>query len=102
VEDPGLYSPHDFQHRKVGPSELVGIPGIGPDDTGFGNHPGVVVNDGRAYLFLPLPTGQGADLGRRSPQLTQLLERGGRLRFDRHAPKHIHLTSRNLKSQTHP
>lgn len=97
----GIYRSEDALNWTVQPHDLLKEPGIGPDDTAKGQHPDVVVNNDRAYLFYFTHPGRGDSTGetslhdqRRSSIQVVELEYGddGWLHYDREAPTHIQLT----------
>jgi hypothetical protein len=88
----GVYRSSDLLHWKAEPYELLGVPGTGPDDDAVGDHPGVVVNAGRCFLFYHChPATGSADRRRSSLQVTEVFEQDGHLRCDRDAPTRIRL-----------
>jgi len=78
---------------------LLAHPGHGPDDGVIGQHPDVVVREGRAFLFYfthpgrtgPNAEADGPEQRRSSIQVVELLERDGRLWCDRDAPAWVEL-----------
>ena len=79
--------------------KLLAAPGRGTDDGAFGQHPDVVVNGDRAWLFYfthpgRMPNAKQVDsyaTRRSSIQVVELREQDGVLSVDRDAPAHIAL-----------
>ena len=98
----GVYRSDDLLHWTPQPDNLLGIPGKGVDDGVNGGHPGVVVNDDRAYVFYFTHPGRAGtikpedkpavELRRSSIQVVELHYADGRLSCDRDAPTFIQLT----------
>jgi len=92
----GVYRSDDLLNWTAQPADLLGMPGKGADDGVNGGHPGVVVNDDRAYLFYFTHPGRAGtikpedkpatELRRSSIQVTELVEKDGRLSCDRDRP----------------
>jgi beta-xylosidase len=47
----GIYSSDDFVNWKRQEKNILQVPGTGTDDRVKGQHPGIVVNNGKAYIF---------------------------------------------------
>ncbi|HYC70923.1 MAG TPA: glycosyl hydrolase [Opitutaceae bacterium] len=97
----GVYRSDDLATWTAQPNDLLGVPGQGPDDGVNGGHAGVVVNDGRAFLFYFTHPGRAGtispqdkdspELRRSSILVVELLERDGQLVCDRDAVTDIAL-----------
>jgi len=96
----GLYRSEDALNWTVQPHDLLQVPGTGLDDTAKGQHPDVVVSDGRVYLFYFTHPERGDPRAetnlhaqrRSSMQVVELtLGDDGWLHADREQPTHINL-----------
>jgi hypothetical protein len=97
----GVYRTDDFLHWQSQPTDLLAVPGHGPDDAVNGGHPGVVVSGGRAYCFYFTHPGRAGtisprdqnllSLRRSSIQVVELHEKAGQLSCDRDTPTQIRL-----------
>ena len=97
----GVYRSDDLLHWTAQPDNLLGVPGTGADDGVNGGHPGVVVSSDRAYLFYFTHPGRAGTIKpedkpvteqrRSSIQVTELVEKDGRLSCDRDRPVPIKL-----------
>jgi beta-xylosidase len=47
----GIYSSEDFVNWTRQENNILQEPGTGPDDQVKGQHPCIIVNDGKAYIF---------------------------------------------------
>ena len=98
----GVYRSDDLRNWTPQADNLLGVPGKGPDDGVNGGHPGVVVNDGRAYVFYFTHPGRAGtikpedkdslELRRSSIHVVELVEKDGVLSCDRDAPTQITLS----------
>lgn len=88
-------------HRQ--PTDLLKVPGTGPDDTAKGQHPSVIVSGDRAYLFYfthpgnpDKEIGDAAEYARRrsSIQVVELDTDGQTLSCDRNTPTQIAMEPR--------
>jgi hypothetical protein len=99
----GVYRSADLQTWTPQPGNLLDTPGRGADDGVNGGHPGVVVNDGRAYLFYFTHPGRAGtikpedqpalEFRRSSIQVVELQYTDGQLTCDRDAPTYIRLSN---------
>jgi hypothetical protein len=97
----GVYRTDDFLHWQAQPSDLLGVPGHGPDDAVNGGHPGVVVSSDRVYCFYFTHPGRAGtispgdknllSLRRSSIQVVELKAQDGWLACNRDEPTHIRL-----------
>lgn len=97
----GVYSSDDLTTWKVQPTNILGVPGKGPDDTANGGHPGVVVSGDRAYCFYFTHPGRMGTLSvtntggyarrRSSIQVVELEFKDGQITCDRDKPTYIDL-----------
>lgn len=98
----GVYRSDDLVHWTAQSGNLLAEPGRGEDDGVIGGHPGVVVSDGRAYVFYFTHPGRKGGTGtanekdgyaqrRSSIQVVELGEKDGWLTADRDTPTHIRL-----------
>ncbi|OHE89247.1 MAG: glycosyl hydrolase [Verrucomicrobia bacterium RIFCSPLOWO2_12_FULL_64_8] len=103
----GVYQSDDLLVWTPQPDKLLGVPGKGADDGVNGGHPGVVVSDGRAYVFYFTHPGRARttkpedndslELRRSSIQVVELVEKEGVLTCDRDAPTRIHLSAPEIR-----
>ena len=97
----GVYWSTDFTHWHAQHDDLLAKPGLGTDDRVVGNHPGVVVSGGRAFLFYFTQPGRThpprhgeqdtTDWRRSSIQVTELRDHDGTLSCDRDAATYVAL-----------
>ena len=95
----GVYRSDDAQHWIPQPSNLLRVPGSGPEDKAQGHHADVVISNDRAYLFyFTHPGRKGPDAKkdaheqrRSSIQVVELEYKDGWLTCDRDKPTRIHL-----------
>jgi hypothetical protein len=97
----GVYHSQDAESWIRQDTDLLGVPGTGPDDNEFGRHADVVVNGDRAYLFYfthpglntPEAKTDGHARTRSSIQVVELTYNSGKLSCDRDAPTRINLVA---------
>jgi hypothetical protein len=95
----GVFRSDDAEKWEAQPDNLLQKPGEGNEDQVAGQHPDVVVNGDRAYLFYFTHPGRRGEDARRddteqrrsSIQVVELHERDGWLTCDRDEPTHIKL-----------
>jgi hypothetical protein len=95
----GVYSSDDMINWKRQDTNILSEPGKGADDGVIGQHPDVVVNGGRAYVFYfthpgRTPENRGKDdyqTRRSSIQVAELEYSDGRILCDRDKPVYIRL-----------
>ena len=100
----GVYRSPDFLQWTAQAGNLLGVPGIGPDDGVNGGHACVIVSGDRAFLFYFTHPGRAGtvspkdpdslDLRRSSIQVVELHYQNGRLSCDRNAPTFVRLLTR--------
>lgn len=94
-----VYESEDLTSWKRIPGNLLKIPGKGKDDMVKGQHPDVVVNNGRAYLFYfthpgqvdSIPNDNLYEKRRSSIQVVELEYKDGMIFCDRDKPTYIDL-----------
>jgi hypothetical protein len=92
----GVYRSDDLSNWTAQGTDLLSAPGSGADDGVNGGHPGVVVNDGRAFCFYFTHPGRAGTISptdrdsietrRSSIQVVELFERDRELTCDRDQP----------------
>ncbi len=93
----GLYRSEDLVDWERIPGNLVQEPGTGEDDGVAGQHPDIVVNDDRAYLFYFTHPGRVESetdpyqQRRSSIQVVELKYEDGKITADRNEPTYINL-----------
>lgn len=97
----GVYRSDDLLQWTAQPTDLLGVPGKGPDDGVNGGHPAVVVSGDRAFLFYFTHPGRAGTIKpqdrpavetrRSSIQVVELKYADGQLSCDRDAPTYIDL-----------
>jgi sucrose-6-phosphate hydrolase SacC (GH32 family) len=97
----GVYRSDDLLHWTAQETNLLATPGSGADDGVNGGHPGVVVNDGRAFCFYFTHPGRAGTISpddkdsletrRSSIQVVELFESDRQLTCDRDQPTTIGL-----------
>lgn len=102
----GVYRSDDLLQWEPQDSNLLAVPGTGPDDGVNGGHPGIVVNNDRAYCFYFTHPGRAGTISpgdkdsvetrRSSIQVVELFERDRELTCDRDRPTTIQLLSPEL------
>jgi len=91
-----LYKSDDLTSWKRIPGNLLETPGSGEDDQVKGQHPDVVINEDRAYLFYfthpgRVESGDTKDTRRSSIQVVELIYEDGRITCDRNTATLIDL-----------
>lgn len=92
-----VYRSDDGSRWQRQDDNLLAVPGTGADDQAQGQHPDVVINGDRAWLFYfthpeRKRAAAGSDAARRSAiQVVELTEKDGVLAADRDAPTHVSL-----------
>ncbi len=97
----GLYRSDDALNWEPKPENLLAVPGKGIDDQVIGQHPDVVINGDRAYLFYFTHPGRTPDNARKdtseqrrsSLQVVELKLKDGWLNADRDETTYIKLTA---------
>lgn len=96
----GVYHSDDLSNWVRQPENLLQEPGTGKDDKVKGGHPGVVVSDGRAYLFYFTHPGRRNgnsqntyEQRRSSIQVVELKFNNGKISCDRDEPTYVNLVS---------
>lgn len=92
----GVYSSDDLVNWQRQPGVILGEPGTGPDDAGFGHHAMVLVSNGRAFIFYFTHPGRKPeaslyDQRRSTLQVAKLELKDDQIVCDRDKPVSIHL-----------
>jgi sucrose-6-phosphate hydrolase SacC (GH32 family) len=95
----GVYRSQDLTNWERLPENLLQSPGSGKDDTVAGQHPDIVVNNGRAYLFYFTHPDRSNDATTNTPlqnrrssiQVVELKYSDGQIIADRDEPTKINL-----------
>lgn len=96
----GIYSSEDLISWKRQENNILQVPGSGEDDQVIGQHPDVIINDNKAYIFYFTHPGRRSqkeednyETRRSSIQVAELEYRDGQIFCDRDKPLNIKLIS---------